>query len=546
MQPTNLRSPEPFTAIMKGLPVIPALLAVPWLEPFAPGPSANVVPWLASAACLLLALLLVQAHGVGRKVWIPALLVVLFVVLRPAPGATDRAALAGATVLVLLAFAIGRGKVAGRAATPLLAHAWLAAALLSSLLALFQYFDLAAFLHPWAYAAQAGEAVGNLRQRNQLASLTSIGLAALLWVAARAGDRARMALCLLAAAVLAAANAATTSRTGLLEWVVVFALVLVWRGPAQRRRVLLCAAGLASYGVAIVVLPLLLTHFTGATPDTLFGRLGADLGCSSRRVLWDNVLRLVAEHPWRGWGWGELDYAHYLHLYGDAPRFCDILDNAHNLPLHVAVELGVPAALLLCGLVAWAVLRARPWRETDAGRQLAWCVLAVIGLHSLLEYPLWYGPFQLALGLALGLLAPRAPAATALGARARAGIATIGLVLVAYAAWDYDRVSQLYLEPESRRSFWREDTLAHARRSWLFAGQARFAELTLAPLTRGNAEWVYATAQEMLHYSPEPRVIERVIESATMLGRLDEAVLHLARYRAAFPEDYAKWRAAQK
>jgi hypothetical protein len=263
-------------------------------------------------------------------------------------------------------------------------------------------------------------------------------------------------------------------------------------------------------------------------------------------VLWDNVLRLIAEHPWRGWGWGELDYAHYLHLYGDAPRFCDILDNAHNLPLHVAVELGVPAALLLCGLVAWAVLRARPWRETDADRQLAWCVLAVIGIHSLLEYPLWYGPFQLALGLALGLLAPHAPAAVALGARARAGIASIGLVLVGYSAWDYERMSQLYLEPENRLAFWRDDTLAHARRSWLFASQAQFAQLTLTPLTRGNAAQVYTMAQAMLHYSPEPRVIERLIESATMLGRYDEAVLHLARYRAAFPEDYAKWRAAQK
>jgi hypothetical protein len=28
----------------------------------------------------------------------------------------------------------------------------------------------------------------------------------------------------------------------------------------------------------------------------------------------------------------------------------------------------------------------------------------VIVLHSLLEYPLWYGPFQMALGICLGLL----------------------------------------------------------------------------------------------------------------------------------------------
>lgn len=33
-------------------------------------------------------------------------------------------------------------------------------------------------------------------------------------------------------------------------------------------------------------------------------------------------------------------------------RFCVLLDNAHNLPLHLAVELGVPVAALLC-LPCW-------------------------------------------------------------------------------------------------------------------------------------------------------------------------------------------------
>ena len=57
---------------------------------------------------------------------------------------------------------------------------------------------------------------------------------------------------------------------------------------------------------------------------------------------------------------------------------------------------------------------------------------------------------------------------------------------------------------------------------------------------------MYELPGRMLHYSPEPRVIELAIESATMLGDEDEAVLHLARYRAAFPADYAKWSAALK
>nr|WP_283254368.1 O-antigen ligase family protein [Ramlibacter paludis] len=467
--------------------------------------------------------------------------------MRSHTGTLDRAAFVGACALVLLAFGIAsRAARGGDPAVEWVALPWLAAALLSALMALLQYFDFAGSLQPWIYAGKAGDALANLRQRNQMASLTSIGLAAVLWQAGRRRGPLGPWLAAAAAALLAIANAATTSRTGLLQWVVVLGLCASWRGTARAPRLQVGVAALAAYAIATALLPLLLQHFTGASADTLLGRLESDLGCSSRRVLWGNVLQLIAQRPIAGWGWGELDYAHYLHLYGDAPRFCDILDNAHNLPLHVAVELGVPAALLLCAAIAWGVLRAQPWRETEPHRQLAWCVLAVLGIHSLLEYPLWYGPFQIALGLALGLLARPGVAARAIAARTRAVVAAAGVALLAYAAWDYERVSQIYLEPEQRLSFWREDTASVVGRSWLFSGQARFAQLTLSTLSRDNLAWMDKTAQAMLHYSPEPRVIEKVIEAATMAGRYDDAVLHLARYRAAFPQDYAKWREGQK
>ncbi len=116
----------------------------------------------------------------------------------------------------------------------------------------------------------------------------------------------------------------------------------------------------------------------------------------------------------------------------------------------------------------------------------------------------------------------------------------------AYATWDYMRVSQIYLQPADRRAAWREDTLDHVRHSWLFSGQARFADLTLTTVTRTNASAMYRLAQDVLHYSPEPRVIERLIESATRLGLQDEAAIDLARYRAAFPRDYEAWRQSQQ
>jgi hypothetical protein len=397
-----------------------------------------------------------------------------------------------------------------------------------------------------------GEAFANLRQRNQFATLTNIGLAALLWCAVQPGlrepQRVQARAGLLAAAVLlAAGNAASSSRTGLVQLLLLGGLVWFWGGLREpgTRRVLVVALG--AYVAATLALPALL----GVSPveHGLWGRLNQDGSvCASRLTLWRNVLHLISLHPWLGWGWGELDYAHFITLY-DGPRFCDILDNAHNLPLHLAVELGVPVALLVCGGGLWLVLRARPWRDTEPTRQLAWCVLAVIGLHSLLEYPLWYGPFQMAVGLCLCFLWPVHANTPARADGPHGNHSSVWpyllagglLVAAAYATWDYRRISQIYLNPDQRAAEFKEDTLEKIRGSWLFATQVKFAEFTLTPLTRANARQINAMAHELLHYSPEALVVEKLIESALLLGRNEEALFFLARYRAAYPQQHEQW-----
>lgn len=520
-------------------PLAALLAALPWLVPFAPGPSASVVPWLASAACGIALWLLAQVAprpaNLPRGPALLAIALLAWAALWHLPPRPELAMLAGGLVLVLLAAAAARDAAIAQG----LQGGFLVAAALSAVLGLAQYFGVAPKLAPWVSPAHAGEAFANLRQPNQYASLCWIGAAILLFGTLRLPRVVVGALLVL----LAVGSAASVSRTGMLQGLVLTVLAALWAGPRRRERLLLCALAALAYFAATLLLPFLLQSFTGALPErTLWGRLGGGAACSSRTVLWSNVLHLIAQRPLAGWGWGELDYAHFTILYA-GPRFCDILDNAHNLPLHLAVELGLPLALLACGGAAWWALRQRPWAEAVPLRQLAWAFMALVLLHSLLEYPLWYGPFQIAFGAALGWLVADEAHEPATGSRVPA-LATAAVLLAAtgYAAWDYARVTQIYLEPEARATRWSADTLQHARRSWLFGGQARFAELTLATPTRANAHEIYPLALDVLRYSPEPRVIERAVESATLLGRDDEAVLLLARYRAAFPKDYEAWR----
>ena len=482
------------------------LLVLPWLNPFAPGPMPAMVPWLVALASVA-GLLGVQA--IFRSAWSPA----------NGPGWAYAAA-----------------------------YGWLLAGALSSAMGIVQYFGWSAELSPWVNTTPLGEAFANLRQRNQFASLVHIALAALLWWAAQVrpafaapSERTQaVARTMGLAVLLGIGNAVSSSRTGFLQTGLVVVLVAVWGGllqPAVRRVLLVFVL---AYALALAVLPIVVGLDTGAWARLREG----DALCSSRLTLWHNVLTLIGQHPWLGWGWGELDYAHYIHLY-DGPRFCDILDNAHNLPLHLAVELGVPVAVAVCGLLGWWVVRAKPWAETDATRRLAWTVLAVVGLHSLLEYPLWYGPFQIAGGLCVMLLW-RAPQAIYIKNRALAHIlsALAAMFLIAtciYTAWDYYRTSQIYLAPAARGLAYQDHPLDKARSTWLFQHQVQFADLSITPLSRANALAQHQQALDLLHFSPEHRVIERVIDSALLLKLDGVARFHMLRFKAAFPADYAIW-----
>ena len=61
----------------------------------------------------------------------------------------------------------------------------------------------------------------------------------------------------------------------------------------------------------------------------------------------------------------------------------------------------------------------------------------------------------------------------------------------------------------------------------------------------GRPQDQYALAQQLLHYSAEPRVIERVLETARLTGRTDEVAFYKARYAQAFPERFIEWLAME-
>jgi O-antigen ligase len=365
----------------------------------------------------------------------------------------------------------------------------LLAGVLSALIALVQVFAPSwADGHVIAKSGLAGRAVGNLRQPNHLSTLLLWALIALVPLA-----QARRVMALRLPAVVAAVLAAlmvlgvvlTASRTG----VVGMFLLSLWGVLDRRLR--------PSIRWALVLGPLVyLAGWLGVdawahqTQHTFGGevRLGeADLS-SSRFGVWSNAWSLIKMNPWFGVGWGEFNFAWSLTPFPTRP--VAFFDHAHNLPIHLAVELGLPVALLLMGLLSWALWlafrrAAHVPGDAGAGARATAMMVLLVGLHSLLEYPLWYVYFLLPTAWAWGhalRVAPAKSASVPTGHTERAWWPEVagGLMLVGalYAAWDYQHVTVIYAP--GAKALPLDERIARGQESPLFGHHADYAAATSA------------------------------------------------------------------
>jgi len=517
---------------------------LPWLNPFTSAPSTSVIPlllsWMLVACALLLVVDEAPAHQINSdNKWGTFILVWFLVFALTVPEVIDRALTAGhlaAITCVWIAIQIGK-RAANRDNKFLfwLLMSWLISALISCAFALLQRFNLAYYMAPWINQSPVGIGFANLRQPNQFASLTSIGLIALFGLVAVSPKicRSHKWLAWSSLVFLSAGLACSSSRTGALQWFCVSALILAtaWK---ERNRYHPLLMQLALSGPTFLILwsfafPWVAMQFNDEMGTSVLLRIvnGAHnyADCGGRIVLWSNVLEMVAQHPWRGWGLGEADFANFVTDYR-GERFCDLLDNAHNLPLHLALEFGVPFAIAFCAYATFWMLKCFKRGLVTNERRIAFGVLCVIAIHSMLEYPLWYGPFQISLGLALGLMPAEgtsSPIKKSKNLRALVFLTAALFLSCLCVAWDFNRVTQIYKEPKLRDAEYRNNPMQSANQTWLFKNQIDFARLMTQTITKENAQENYDLAIRVLHYSPEPRVAQRAIESLLALGRVQDA-----------------------
>jgi hypothetical protein len=251
---------------------------------------------------------------------------------------------------------------------------------------------------------------------------------------------------------------------------------------------------------------------------------------SSRFGIWANTLALVRAQPWGGVGFGEFNLAWTLTPFPGRPTA--FFDHTHNLPLQLAVELGLPLATLVLGLLLWALWSgvrgawAAPGDDGTARRSAVLMVL-MIGLHSLLEYPLWYSYFLLPAAWAFGY-ALRPPTGALAGAVPSRPLAWAGLALVVgagYAVADYTRVVVIFAPPAGAGPL--EQRIAAGQHSVLFAHHADYAATTSnVPL----ADPAHAF-DRVTHYLLDSRLMMAWAQALAERGELDAARHVAARLR---------------
>lgn len=380
----------------------------------------------------------------------------------------------------------------------------------------------------------AGRAVGNLRQPNHFSTLLVFAAAASVWLGAH--QRVKPYVAAVFAALCIGGIVLTASRTGMVAMVFLTAWGLLGRRLPRVLRFTLIAAPLiygAWWGGMWV-----LSHADRAVAFAGEARLhdGSDIS-SSRFAIWANVLSLIQQHPWRGVGYGEFNLAWTLTPFPDRP--VAFFDHTHNLILQWAVELGLPAAALLTLLALWGfwcLVRPdadiAPPHGDAAAVGAAGVIVATAGLHSLLEYPLWYTYFLLPTAFAWGVgLAARAPAAQTVvdTRRPRVWLAG-GVVMAVMAVWcalDYQAAANIYAPRPGAGPLEQRIALSQPMPWWGY--QADYAKVTAAdPASSGPAP---AAFKRTIHNLMDARLMMAYARSLAAHGEVDKARYVAARLR---------------
>lgn len=316
-------------------------------------------------------------------------------------GAVQRALTYGG--IFWLALQLGRDRARAYRGTRWLARAAVAYSIYGLLL-FFAGLEVILWYPKWAYL---GDLTASFVNRNAFAAYAGLGLLLCLALAIHALHRA----------LAGGKRTDGGARLGLRDRV---SIIVTEAGAALLGVVLLGTAILlshsrggflaASVGIVALILAgtaaqLIARRWAAALLLALFGLGGALLGVSGettlerlaesnelegdRGILFRLTGEAIADAPWTGHGFGAFTAAFKPYRTADLPREV-LYDYAHSMPLEQAMDLGVPAALLLAGALVLLLIRCAiglvQRRRGQIHPALAVASLALLLTHNSVDF----------------------------------------------------------------------------------------------------------------------------------------------------------------
>jgi len=269
-------------------------------------------------------------------------------------------------------------------------------------------------------------------------------------------------------------------------------------------------------------------------------------GVGPRLQLWGEAWQMFLAAPALGAGFGQFAWHHFLHQAATgATAAPGVFNHSHNLVMQLLAETGAIGASVIVGAV---VLWLADLRRAKFGLEAWWLLslLAVIGIYSLLEYPLWYAYFLGVAALLLGFGAERVFVLRLAGAaRAVVGIGIIAgwlnLIGVLSPYREFERLvfssGQRSLPAAGEQEFARR--LADVYREPLLVPYVELAvAYGITPSKVKLTEKLELTTRAM-HFAPVDVVVYRQALLLALAGRGEAARAQLERSLRVYPEQRA-------
>ncbi len=365
---------------------------------------------------------------------------------------------------------------------------------------------------------------------------------------------------LLIALPLGAGMALSGSRASWGYFAIALALVpLLGLGghPREAKRIL----KLACFALAVFLLVQILNLYTGifvgpeGRPSSSGERLIRYLeigGAGERPIRFQLFLYawlMFVSSPLLGVGFGEYAWRAFELSAGLAGALPPGLDrHSHNLFLQLLAETGILGlSCVAIPLVSW--FWRMPWRSLTPDRCWMIGVLAVIGLHSMVEFPLWHANFLGMFALLFGAASPGGAAVAPTRLRR-----ALVLVVVLAGGWtargvwsDYGSFERWYLAVETKLA--RGGTpgsgdledLMKLREGSLFAPYfERIASEGIAIDEEDLGDKLALNTQVMRAY-PMPSVVLRQVALLALSGRDADAARTLRAATTVYPRWTREW-----